>query len=107
MVQEKVGNDYVAILRSRSLEPIKNIGRNRFGSPPQLIESAQGLGCDDLFSVHQQRRRATPIRPQSFRDTQQECGVTSAEFNQLLRWLMRKARAQRASHDLPITHPRV
>jgi len=107
MVQEKIGNDGIAILRSRFLQPLKNIGRNKFDLPTQLFESAQGLGRDDLFSVHQQRGRAAPMRPQAFGDSQQECGVASAKFNQSLWWTMRKAGAQCAGHDLRIAHPGV
>ena len=89
-MQEKIRNDGIAILRSRSPEPVKNIGHNKLRSPTQLFESAQGLGRYDLFSVHQQCRGAAPMGPQAFGDSQQECRVTSAEFHNPLGWPMQK-----------------
>ena len=106
-MEEKIRNDGVALLRSRSPEPLEHICHNQFGSPSQFFESAQGFGRHDLFLIHQKGRGAAPMGPQAFGYSQQECGVAGAEFNQSLGWRMRKGRAQRVCHDLGIAHPGV
>ncbi len=76
MMQEKVGNSYIALFRMSPLQPVEYIHLQRLDVPGERLELRLGPRAEQGLAVHQHNAQRLPTWSDAFCKPQQQGPVT-------------------------------